>query len=140
MSVSRFGANFFTAVAIVALLLGGIGSSVAFNSLFALSFVAAAVAVVAPQYIVFSILSKSFARNKHGVAKAQRAFYFWSVRFSLSILLMVVVLRGLHESGLLQVPSFVGGVVGGVIFNIFWAARFSLVPLAVQSEGEKHGR
>lgn len=123
----------------VAAVLGVVGSLVAFNGLlFALSFVGAIAAIVVPQYIVFSIISKSADRNRDD-ATAPRPFYFWSVKFSLSILLMAVVLRGLQESGLLQAPSFIAGIVIGVLFNIFWAARSPLTTSTAQVKDVNHG-
>jgi len=133
----RFSAVTFAVVA--AVLLGVGGSLAAFNGpLSALSFVCAAIALVVPQFIVFSIISKKSEQDS--MAMAHRAFYFWSLKFSLSILLMVLILRGLHESGLLQAPSFIAGTIIGIVLNIIWTARFPFAVRKVQSESVSHGR
>lgn len=77
---------------------------------------AAFVAVAAPQ--VF-ILSAGFVQSWH----ARRAFSLWMLRFSLILLLMAVAMRGLSGLAMLAAPGFVVGVIAGVGFNTYLAAR-----------------
>lgn len=103
------------AVFLSVFLFGVAGTMTLFPLSYAVSFLFAAAAIVVPQFIVFYVFLSDAERMR-------RAFYFWSLKFSLNILLMAVVLRGLHVGDLLQAPAFVAGATAGVLFNVLWLA------------------
>lgn len=83
-----------------------------------LSFSAAFFAVSVPQQI-------ALARGQ----QAQRApFSFWAVKFSLTILLLALSLRVLHEGGWLAAPYYIAGAAAAVLFNIALLLRLARQP------------
>ncbi len=83
-----------------------------------LSLSAAFLAVVFPQSIAFKLFLRQRAQQVNPRA-------FWSIKFSLTILLLAVALRVLHENALFIAPYFIAGVVAAVFLNIIWSANFA---------------
>lgn len=104
----------FAAVAAV------VGGAVWFAPAVGASLFAAAVAVLLPQAFVLYIAGRTPQEQQ-----SRRVFYFWSLKFSFTILLLAVSLRALHTADLLAPLAFFAGVVGGVGVNLFLAYRQS---------------
>ncbi len=81
-----------------------------------LSLSAAFLAVVFPQSIAFKLFLKQRAQQVNPLS-------LWVIKFSLTILLLAVALRVLHENALLAAPYFISGVVAAVFLNIIWSSR-----------------
>lgn len=88
----------------------------------AVSFVGGVVAVVLPLVVALRV-----AGREGGGDVARRAVGHWAVKFSLTVLLLAVVVRGLGGVLLLNAPGFLFGVVAGIVFNIFVSAKMALV-------------
>ena len=88
----------------------------------AVSFVGGSVAVVLPLVVALRT-----AGRKDGGDAARRAVGHWAVKFSLTVLLLAVVARGLGGVLLLNAPGFLFGVVVGVVVNVFVSAKMALV-------------
>lgn len=89
-----------------------------------LSVLAGAAAVVLPQTFCFALVALYH----------RRPYAFWAVKFSLTILLLALSLRLLHEGNFLAAPYFLAGVVLALGFNLRQAARFA----QQRSEAEGH--
>lgn len=90
----------------------------------AVSFVGGSVAVVLP--LVVALRAGGVGRKDGGDA-ARRAVGHWAVKFSLTVLLLAVVARGLGGVLLLNAPGFLFGVVVGIVVNVFVSAKMALV-------------
>ena len=89
----------------------------------AVSVVGGVVAVVLPLVVALRV----GAGRKDGGDAARRAVGHWAVKFSLTVLLLAVVARGLGGVLLLNAPGFLFGVVVGIVINIFVSAKMALV-------------
>ncbi len=90
------------------------------------SFFAGVLGVVVPQLVVVFWLYWGFPPPTPPIGDGggvKGVFRAWGVKFSLTVLFLALLARGLGEAGLLVGPAFVGGVVVGVGFNVWSFAR-----------------
>lgn len=100
-------------------LLGAVGAGGAAFVPGAASALVGMAAVVAPQVFVLRRLRLAGRPGRGG----ERAFSWWSMRFSLTLLFLAAGVRGLHEGGWLVGAWFVAGVVAGVAVSVGLAVR-----------------
>lgn len=115
MQIPRHLFPIFTAAAFVAAIAAAIVlQSQAMSALLALS------CVVVPQQIALFA-----ARRADGEFSFGAMFGIWGMKFSLTLLFLVLALKTLAAAEALSTVFFIVGVVGGVVLNILTAARMA---------------